>query len=71
MSHMLYAITHDGDIQVIAFLFMFGVMNMFTPMVIMSTNEPSYDVKQRNIMRNMFITGVCIVFVSMGLYFMS
>jgi hypothetical protein len=56
---------------VTSFLFLFGLMNVFTPMVLMSTSEPGYDVKQRLLMRNMFVTGVCILFVSAGLYFIG
>jgi len=60
-----------GDSHMTGFLFLFGVINMLTPIVLLSTPDPGYELKQRNLMRNMFITGACVVFVSMGMYFIS
>ena len=53
---------------------MFGVVSVITPvMMILKQGDTvmRMDAQQRSIMRNMFITGVCIVFVSMGVYLMS
>lgn len=50
---------------------MFGLLNVFTPMVLLSTTDPGYDPKQRVIMKNMFVCGVCMMFVSVGLYFIG
>lgn len=53
------------------FLLLFGLLNVFTPMVLLSTSDPPYDVKQRLLMRNMFLSGMCMLFVSAGLYFIG
>ena len=59
----------------ISFLFVFGLMNVFTPVVLISTPDQTelirFDHKQRVLLSNMFKAGVCLMFVSAGLYFMS
>lgn len=51
----------------LSFLLFFGVANVLTPVVMLSTtdNHVRYDIKQKMIMRNMFICGVCLVFIAL------
>lgn len=53
--------------MVSSFLLFFGVLNVFTPVVMLSTNDSllNYSNDQRRIMRNMFVCGVCLVFIAL------
>lgn len=53
--------------MVSSFLLFFGVLNVFTPVVMLSTNDSllNYSNDQRRIMRNMFVCGVSLVFIAL------
>lgn len=53
--------------MVSAFLLCFGVLNVFTPVVMLSTNDSllNYSNDQRRIMRNMFVCGISLVFIAL------
>lgn len=50
-----------------SFLLCFGVLNVFTPVVMLSTNDSllNYSNDQRRIMRNMFVCGISLVFIAL------
>lgn len=53
-----------------SFLFAFGLVNLLTPVVLMNTDNSDYDLKQRLLMRNMFMGGVSLMFISLILAWM-
>ena len=50
-----------------SFLLFFGVLNVFTPVVMLSTSDNvlNFSNDQRRIMRNMFVCGVSLVFIAL------
>jgi hypothetical protein len=54
-----------------SFLLFFGVLNALTPVIMMSATDSlsQYSNTQRGIMRNMFVCGVCLIFVALGMMF--
>lgn len=55
-----------------SFLFLFALLNVITPIVIITKSNwdeiSSWSPKQRSLIQNMFVTGVCLLFVSVGMY---
>lgn len=50
-----------------SFLLFFGALNALTPVVMLSTTDSlsNYSSHQRVIMRNMFVCGVCLIFIAL------
>jgi hypothetical protein len=50
-----------------SFLLFFGVLNVFTPVVMLSTSDNvlNFSNDQRRIMRNMFVCGISLVFIAL------
>jgi hypothetical protein len=60
-----------GETMVTSFLLFFGLMNALTPVVMLNTRDSllHFSNGQRSIMRNMFVCGVCVIFIALALMF--
>ena len=56
-----------GETTLSSFVLFFGLLNALTPVLMLNTSDAAsnFSLDQRRIMRNMFVCGVCLIFVGL------